>query len=98
MREQNSETPDIRIQLTNPANGRSAIGFDLILYEPTPFISKDGPTGIQTQDHFRLPTWVTPDRVLLWYNYPPDARERLLRINPEAPTAWAQEQCIQAYL
>jgi hypothetical protein len=98
IREQNRDHPDVRVQITEIRNGRSSMGFNLILHEPMPFIPRDGPTGIQTQDHFRLPTGVTPDRVLLWYNYPHDARERLLRINPEAQTAWAQELCIQAYL
>jgi hypothetical protein len=87
----------VRVQITPLRLGASQIAFNLELYEPIPFLN-DGPAGINTMDHFRLPPDVTPDRVLLWYNYPQDARDRLLRINPDYPTAAAQEVAIQNYL
>jgi hypothetical protein len=92
------DSGEVRLQVTPLREGRSAIGFDLALFDSQPLAIRDQTSGIRSAAHFNLPPDVTPDRVLLWYGYPPDARDRLLRINPEAPTVVGQELCIAEYL
>ena len=92
------EADAIRIQIIPTRQEVTTLGFNLAIFDPAPYMNNNQSSGIKTADHFTLPPDVGPDRVLLWYNYPPDARDRLMRINPQAPTAAAQEQCIQEYL